>query len=326
MDGYPWALGKICNENQMTSNPKTKHATVCGFSFGRNLTKLNFPVEAAVRSVLPLCDQFVFVVGKSDDDSRARVAAIDPKIQIVDSQWPDVKINGEVLAVEANKAMKAAEATGCTWGFYIQADEVVHEEDHTAIRAAMDHWGAHHDVKALLFRYLHFVLDYETTDPWMYHKASRVVRLDGSCEIVGDACGPAVKNYQGNVRNGYLDKHHLGGHVRWASDPAKNTLGLAPQARIFHYGWVKSKEELQAKLGVVENLWWGTLTPEERAKRRTDKFGRLVDRYPFLRKFYKTHPGPMKQRIAAHPVFAKVPNRWLNPRFYAEVLRHGFHG
>lgn len=44
-------------------------ASVCGFSFGRNLTQLNYPVEAAVRSVLPLCDRFVFAVGHSDDDS-----------------------------------------------------------------------------------------------------------------------------------------------------------------------------------------------------------------------------------------------------------------
>lgn len=174
--------------------------TICGFSFGRNLSKLNYPVEAAVTSVLPLCDRFVFAVGQSDDDTRDRVAAISPKVEIIDTTWPDVQIDGTVLAIEANKAMAAAEATGCTWGFYIQADEVVHEDDLPTIRAAMDSWAEHTKVKALLFRYLHFMLDYQTIDPWMYHKACRIVRLDGTCTIFGDACGPGLKDYTSTLR------------------------------------------------------------------------------------------------------------------------------
>ena len=300
---------------------KDGHSTVCGFSFGRNLSQLNYPVEAAVRSILPLCDRFVFAVGESDDDTRARVAAIDPKIAIVDTRWPDVKIDGTVLSIEANKALAAAEATGCTWGFYIQADEVVHEDDLPGIRTAMDHWADDPQVKALLFRYLHFVLDYETTDPWMYHKASRIVKLDGSCEIVGDACGPAIRNYPGKVHggNGYLDKHHLGGHARWAS--------LAPpRPRIFHYGWVKTREQLGEKMRMVEKLWWGTLDEAEKQRRKSNKFGRFIERYPILKKYRGSHPAPMREHIAQHPPYAKVVNRWLNPRFWKEMLTHGFHG
>jgi hypothetical protein len=301
-------------------------ATVCGFSFGRNLTKLNYPVEAAVRSVLPLCDDFVFVVGKSDDDTRERVCSIDPKVRVIDSVWPDVQIDGTVLAIEGNKALSLAQQSGCTWGFYIQADEVVHENDLPLIRAAFDAWADHTEVKALLFRYLHFVFDYETVDPWMYHKASRVVRLDGSCEIVKDACGPGIRNYTGKVHkgDGYLDKHHLGGHVRWATDPALGAF--ARKAHIYHYGWVKSREELQTKLGMVESLWWGTLTQEEVQRRRKNKYGRLIERYKIMKKFRRTHPAVMRELIAKHPPFAKVINRWLNPWFYAEVLRHGFAG
>ncbi|MHC5114527.1 MAG: hypothetical protein ACYTGP_08890 [Planctomycetota bacterium] len=307
----------------MTAPFVTGKATVCGFSFGKNLTSLNFPVEASVRSVLPLCDRFIFAVGKSDDDTRERVAAIDDKVEIIDTEWPPHHIDGEVLAMEANKAMAAAEETGCDWGFYIQADEVVHEDDHPAIRASMDQWLGHEDVKALLFWYHHFVLDYVTTDPWMYHKASRVVRLDRSCTIFGDACGPGIPDYDGPVNkgNGYLDKHHLGGHVRWA----RHWKGGGP-ARVFHYGWVKTGAELEDKFKNVEKLWWGTLTKEEKKQRRSDKFGRFIERYPILKKFRGSHPQWMKERVDAHPPFADVVSRWLNPRFYGEVLRHGFHG
>jgi len=295
--------------------------TVCGFGFGKNLSKLNYPVEESVRSVLPLCDRFVFAVGESEDDTRDRVAAIDSKVEIIDSRWPDVQVDGRVLAIEANKALDAAQATGCTWGFYIQADEVVHEDDLPVIRAAMENWADHQEVKALLFWFLHFVLDYRTTDPWMYHKASRVVRLDGTCELFGDACGPGLKNYTGTLNDGYLDKHHLGGHVRWARHPK----GGRP-TRIFHYGWVKTREMLDEKFKMVEKLWWGTLDNEEKERRKQRKYGRFIERYPVLKNYRGSHPAVMQQRIAAHPPFSTRRNRWLNPRFYAEILKRGFHG
>ena len=307
--------------------------TVCGFSFGRNLTRLSYPVEAAVGSVLPVCDRFVFAVGRSDDDTRQRVERIDTSamnggkggtIEIVDTDWPDVQVDGTVLSIEANKAMEAAEATGCDWGFYIQADEVIHEDDLPIIADAMAHWAGQDQVKALLFRYLHFVLDYETTDPWMYHKASRIVRLDDTCKIFGDACGPGFKASSPDVlkiNDGYLDKRLLGKHVRWAKRPTGGR-----EARVFHYGWVKTRDQLDAKFEMVDKLWWGTLSEEEKQRRKSNKFGRFMDRYPYLKKYRGSHPKVMADLIAQHPPYAKAPNRWLNPRFWAEVFRHGFHG
>lgn len=306
-------------------------ARVCGFSFGRNLTKLDYPVEAAVRSVLPLCHRFIFAVGKSEDDTRSRIEKIDPKVEIIDTVWPDVKVGGAVLAIEANKAMAAAEATGCTWGFYIQADEVVHEDDLLRIRAPMDHWANHLQVKALLFRYLHFYLDYQTVNPWAYHKASRVVRLDGTCDIVLDGCGPAMKDFYGTRRgparlggHGFLDKHHLGGHVRWAKDPAGGPF--APAARIFHYGAVKTPEQYWAKVEMIEKLYWGTLPEEKRAQIKKRRFRDLWRHYRVMKRFRGTHPAVIHQRIASHSPFTRTRNRWLWPAFYLEILKHGFKG
>ncbi len=306
--------------------------TVCGFSFGKNLTKLNYPVEAAVGSVLPVCQRFVFAVGRSDDDTRQRIERIDTStmnggkggtLDILDTDWPAVQVDGTVLAIEANKALAAAEVTGCTWGFYIQADEVIHEDDLQATTDAMQRHAQDAKVKALLFRYLHFVLDYETTDPWMYHKAARIMRLDRSLTIFGDACGPGLLHPTPadlRINDGYLDKRHLGTHVQWARSNA------GQDARVFHYGWVKTRQELNTKFDMVDQLWWGTLSAEEKERRKTNKFGRFIDRYPYLKKYHAPHPALMHTRIAAHKPYAQVPNRWLNPRFYAEVLRHGFHG
>ncbi|MEM6750612.1 MAG: hypothetical protein AAF612_09095 [Planctomycetota bacterium] len=296
-------------------------------------------MEAAIGSVLPLCKHFVVAVGAGEDDTRERVASIDTsamdggrggEIEILDTVWPDVRVDGEVLSIEANKAMALAEERakdfGSPWGFYIQADEVVHEDDLDTLSASMARFAGDDYVKALVFFYHHFVLDYRTEDPWMYHKASRVVRLDGSCEIVGDACGPAIKGYAGKVRggNGYLDKHHLGGHARYANrSGARWQVAWDRPARVFHYGWVKTKEELEAKFGMVDKLWWGTLTEEERSKRRGNKFGQFIERYPALRKYRKPHPGLMAERVAAHPEFARVASRWVQPKFWRESFAHG---
>jgi len=303
---------------------------VCGFGFGRNLTTLDYPVEESIRSVLPLCDQFVFAVGKSEDDTRRRVERIDPKVTIIDTVWPDVKTDGTVLAIEANKAMAAAQATGCTWGFYIQADEVIHEDDLPRIRAAMEYWARYPEVKALLLRYLHFYLDYQTIDPWCYHKACRVIRLDDSCEIVADACGPAIKDYtdggarpRRRGRSAYLDRHHLGGHVRWARDPQSS---FAPVAHVYHYGAVKTPQQLVSKLDVIEELWWGDLPKAERERTMRARFPDPAQRHPILKRFRGSHPAVMAQRIASHPVLPRTRSRWFRLGFYREVFRHGFKG
>ena len=315
--------------------------SICGFSFGKDLIRLGYPIAESIRSALPICDRFVVAVGRSEDDTRDLVASIDPKVEIVDTEWSGNQVDGTVLAEEANKALAAAQATGCTWGLYLQADEVVHENDLGKIQSACERWAGHDDVKALLFEYLHFVLDYCTTDPWMYHKASRIVRLDGSCDIVGDACGPALRDYTGRVgnRDGYLDKNFMGSHVRWARivagspgewlDPIPG--GAVPHidrspASIFHYGWVKTRDQLDAKFEMVRKLWWGTLDGDERQRREDSKFGRFFDRYPALKNYAGSHPAVMADRVAAHPRYRRFRNRWLSPRFYGEVLRHGFHG
>ncbi|HEY5615046.1 MAG TPA: glycosyltransferase family 2 protein, partial [Bacteroidota bacterium] len=59
---------------------------VSGFSFVRNAVKYDYPFEESIRSILPLCDEFVIAVGASEDDTLERVRAIDPtKIKIIET-------------------------------------------------------------------------------------------------------------------------------------------------------------------------------------------------------------------------------------------------
>src|SRR4051812_7886767 len=101
---------------------------VSGFSFIKNAIKYQYPVVEALRSILPVCDEVVVAVGRSDDDTRNLVASIDPKIRIIDTEWDEtLKEGGRVLAVETDKAFHAV-SPDADWCFYIQGDEVLHED------------------------------------------------------------------------------------------------------------------------------------------------------------------------------------------------------
>ena len=61
---------------------------VSGFTIVRNAIKLDFPLEASIRSILPVCDEVVVNVGRSEDQTLDLVRSIrDPKIRILETEW-----------------------------------------------------------------------------------------------------------------------------------------------------------------------------------------------------------------------------------------------
>src|SRR5690606_16474469 len=78
---------------------------ISGFTMVRNATRLDFPVEASIRSLLPAVDELVVNVGDSGDDTMDRIRAIDdPRIRIVTSTW-DPTQGHQMLATETARAM-----------------------------------------------------------------------------------------------------------------------------------------------------------------------------------------------------------------------------
>jgi hypothetical protein len=102
--------------------------TISGVTVIRNARLMGYPVVQAIRSILPIVDEYVVGVGRSDDDTRGIIESIgDPKLRIFDSDWDrSVQRGGQILADKTNEAL--ARCTG-DWCFYLQADEVVHERD-----------------------------------------------------------------------------------------------------------------------------------------------------------------------------------------------------
>ena len=102
---------------------------VSGFTFVRNAVKFDYPVVESIKSILPVCNEFIVSVGNSEDGTLELIKSIEsPKIKIYESFWDDSqRTGGRILAIETNKALKQV-SPDSDWAFYIQADEVVHEK------------------------------------------------------------------------------------------------------------------------------------------------------------------------------------------------------
>src|SRR5207245_5640732 len=101
---------------------------VSGFTFCRNAVRYDYPVVEAIRSILPIVDEFVVNVGRCEDGTLELVRSIgDPKIRIVESVWDEtLRKDGLIYSQQTNIAL--ARCTG-DWAFYLKPDEVIPEDD-----------------------------------------------------------------------------------------------------------------------------------------------------------------------------------------------------
>ena len=109
---------------------------VSGFTFIRNAIQYDFPIVEAVNSVLPIVDEFVVNVGRSDDDTLGLIESIgSEKIRIVESVWDDsLRKDGRIFGIQQDVALSHCMGD---WALLVQGDEVLHEDDYQAIREAL---------------------------------------------------------------------------------------------------------------------------------------------------------------------------------------------
>jgi glycosyltransferase involved in cell wall biosynthesis len=246
---------------------------VCGFTIIRNALRFDYPIVEAILSVLPVVDEFVVLVGNSDDETRSLIESIgSPKIRVYDSVWDDsLRKGGQVLAVETDKAMDLI-GPGFDWAFYIQADEVIHEKFHPAILEAMQRWKDDTHVEGLLFDYVHFYGDYNyigDSRKW-YRAEIRIVRPNIGIHSWKDAQGFRKENRKLKVRK--------------------------IEASVFHYGWVKPPEKQQAKQQYFHKLWHDDRWMQENIPDQPQFDYSGIDSVAM---FTGTHPEPMKERVLA---------------------------
>lgn len=245
---------------------------VSGFTIARNIIKYDYPIVEAINSILPICDELVVAVGKSEDDTLSLIRSINsPKIRIIETVWDDsLREGGKVLADETNKAFDAI-GNESDWCFYIQGDEVVHEKYLPVIRAAMQQHKDDQRVEGLLFNYTHFYgsYDYVGDSRMWYRKEIRIIRNDKNIRSYRDA--------QGFRKNG-------------------NKLNVkAIDAAVYHYGWVKPPAAQQAKQQSFNKLWHD----DEWMKKNVPDVNEFdYSQIDSVLRFNGTHPQLMLARIA----------------------------
>lgn len=279
---------------------------ISGFSICRNAVKFDYPIVEAIQSALPIVDEFIVNVGQSADGTLDLIRSIgSEKIRIIETVWDDsMKKDGLLFSHETNKAL--ARCSG-DWALYLQADEVLHEQDYDALGKNLRDQVSNASVLGFTFRYVHFYGDYRSCNPWFYHRAVRVIRNDGQLESCGDAVGFWLKADQGYLQSVHRDRVHPSG------------------ATIYHYGWVKSPRVLLDKIRYQVARHHGDAPgPEQMGLLAKDVYD--FEEYAIMKTFSGSHPAVMADRVRDYPVLDPKRNRWLEPAFYRAVLKRGFRG
>jgi hypothetical protein len=257
---------------------------ISGFTIVRNAVKLDYPIVPAIRSILDICDELIVNVGKSEDETRDLVASVgDPRVRILDSVW-DMSRRSEVLSLETQRAMDACRGS---WGVYIQADEVLHEQGAPILKQGMIEWEDDARVEGLLVRYRHFWGNFETlaTARRYYRREVRCVRLArrdirSFSDAQGFRVGPELRPIRARLTD----------------------------AEMFHYGWARPLRAIGEKYEANKTIFPGSRDRAAAAQQRP-----TLGWMPLLRRFTGTHPRAVQSWIAARadePMPALGPQRF----------------
>ena len=251
---------------------------ISGFTIASNAIRFDYPVVESIKSILPIVDEFIVNVGPDEDDTLGLIESIgDPKIKIVQSQWnPNLDTGGYLFAQQTNIAL-----FNCTgrWAFYLQADEVVHEEDLALIMEYADKYQEDDRVEGLAFWHLDFWGDYSTilnVYPYRGQRRCRLVKPHRFVLSRGDAAGFTV-------------------HPKY-KEKGRRIRVVDTGARLFHYSQVRSEETLQEKWQSRQKYH-----SERCSENENIDFYQYFPRQ-FVAPYQGTHPEIMANRLKKHPV------------------------
>jgi glycosyltransferase involved in cell wall biosynthesis len=218
---------------------------VSGFTICRNSVSLGYPFLESIRSLAPLCDEIVVAVGDSEDNTTEHLEALKIELQnspkpcdlrLVDSPWDTASLKGGLeLSRQTNIALEECQNEIV---FYLQSDEVLHEEDYSIIRDDLKKLAQHPQAAGLLFQWVHFFGSKQTevySRKW-YRREVRAFKKSSGLKSYKDAQG-----FRQKLENG-----------KWVALPM-----LLSQARVLHYGWVRPPEMMVKKANDFHKWWHG---------------------------------------------------------------------
>lgn len=254
---------------------------VSGLTIIRNGVRLNYPFIEAIRSALPVCDEFIVVVGDSDDETLDSLAMLDDeRVRVIHTEWsPLVRPRKCLLAQQTNIGLGFCRGR---WCLYLQGNEVLHEKDLPRLRSLMEEHAEDESIEAMLVERLTFWSDYDhyvAAYPRRYKYTARIIR-------------PYIGTY--SIRDG----------MSFAVFDNFSTRGRYPRAidtgaDLYRYDYVHSVEQQARKFEQAVHRSGTDVQAGE------DYFH---DFYPrqFIARFEGTHPAVMNDRIESgrgvHPL------------------------
>jgi len=249
---------------------------VSGLTIIRNGVRLNYPFIEAIRSALPICDEYVVVAGDSDDETLEHLAGLDdPRVRIIHTRWsPHVTPQKCLLAQQSNIGLGFCSGR---WCLYLQANEVLHQDSLPHLRSLMEQHVDNPEVEAMLVERLTLWSDYRhyiPVYPRRFKYTARIIR-------------PNIGTY--SIRDG----------MSFAIFDGFSTHGRYPRsidtgADLYRYGYVHTVSQQALKFA-------DAVHKTEAADKADDDY--YYQYYPrqFICEYQGPHPAVMADRIAAWP-------------------------
>jgi len=259
---------------------------ISGFTMGKNVQKLYYPIKQSIQSILPIVDEFIVALGDSeaDDNTLQAIQSIgSDKIKIVNTVW-DIEKYPRGME-NAHQTDIAKSYCSGDWLFYLQADEVIHEKYLPVIQNRCAELLNDQSVEGLLFRYKHFWGDY-----WHYHNSHGWYRDE--IRIIRNR--PEIHSWV-SAQSFRRIPEFDGLNYRVKEGTFKLNVARV-DAEVYHYGWVRPPEMMRKKTKSLSTIHKGVQTVEEMEKRKEFDF----DYGPLnkIPEFKDTHPKVMEDWIA----------------------------
>jgi hypothetical protein len=257
---------------------------VSAFTFIKNGQILGYPFLESINSILPIVDEFVINIGKSEDDTLDLIRSInDKKIRIIESRW-NQGMNKQGYVYGQQKMIAQFNCTG-DWAFYIEGDEVYHENDLEKIQKSMKLYLDNPDVEALVCDFKHF-----------YGNANSVLNSPGWYRSEARIIKNSIRSYSPDGLFWVV----LNSNKKGRYPKAKKT-----GATCYHYGWIRSEEQMNLKSKKVQKYW---------GKKSVKIDYSQIDQ-SIIEKFNGTHPAVVKDWLPnSNGLFIADPNYELTSK------------
>lgn len=255
---------------------------ISGFTYVKNGFDYGVPFMESIQSILPICDEFIAVVGNSDDGTREAIQKLQsPKITIIDTIWDkNLRKGGKVFAQQTNIGVDNISGN---WAFHIQADEVIHENDLPKILQAINENDDDKKVEGFILPFLHF---------WGGYNYIRNTRRIHKYEIRIFRTGLVVRSYKDS--QGFRKFSSIQNYNN-ETEKGNKLVVKKIDAPIFHYNGIRPPAMFRKKAEQMGLFYKNENEVTKELNTRNYNFDN-IDRVEL---FTQTHPALMQPKVDA---------------------------